>query len=75
MEALAAVRAFTLAKDIGISSIILEGDSTEIITALGSDNDPFASFAHIIANARSLLEFFRNIVFSFVRRQEKVYSS
>ena len=52
VEALAAVRTFLFAKDIGAFSIILEGDFEVIIKALIWDN---ASFGHIINEAKFLL--------------------
>ena len=52
VEALAAVRTFLFAKDIGAFSIILEGDFEVIIKALIWDN---ASFGHIINETKFLL--------------------
>ena len=65
VEALAAVRALLFAKDIGASSVILEGDSEVIIKALIWDN---ASFGHIIDEAKFLLNFFVDVVFSHIKR-------
>ena len=49
IEALAAVRALLFAKDIGASSIILEGNLKYLIfKALFCDNASFASFGHLI---------------------------
>lgn len=53
----AAIKALGFAQDIGISSIILEGDSEGIIKALVSDDESFASYSHLVEEAKSLLSF------------------
>ena len=65
VEALAAVRALLFAKDIGASSIILEGNSEVIIKALIWDN---ASSGYIIDEAKFLSNFFVDVVFSHTKR-------
>lgn len=65
VEALAAVRALLFAKDIGASSIILEGNYEVIIKALIWDN---ASFGHIIDEANFLSNFFVDVFFSHTKR-------
>ena len=43
VEAMATVQALAFAQDIDLSSIILKGDSKVVMTALESNDDPFAS--------------------------------
>ena len=50
VEAMAIVRALTLAQDIGLSSIILKGDLKVVMTTLESSDDSFASFGLLIIN-------------------------
>ena len=45
---MAAVKVMVFAHEIGLSSIILEGDSKVVIKALRSDDEPLASFVHLI---------------------------
>ena len=42
VEAMAAVQALAFAQNIGLSSIILKGDSKVVMTALESNDDSFA---------------------------------
>ena len=48
VEALAAVKAVTFAQDIGLSSVIVEGDLEIIINSLKSDHEFFVAYGHLI---------------------------
>lgn len=48
LEALAAVKAVTFAQDIGLSSVIVEGDLEIIINSLKSDHEFFVAYGHLI---------------------------
>lgn len=66
VEVLDAVRALLFAKDIDVSSIILEGDYEVIIKALIWDD---VSFGHIKDKAIFLSNFFVDVVFPRTKRQ------
>ena len=69
VETLAAVRAIYFAQEVGFSSIILEGDSERVIKSLRSEKSSFASFGHLIEDAKVLTESFVDFTVSHVRRQ------
>lgn len=48
VEALAAVKAVTFAQDIGLSSVIVEGDLEIILNSLKSDHESFVAYGHLI---------------------------
>ena len=52
VEALAVVRAITLAMDLNLPSFIVEGDSEVVISALRSEEDSFSSFGHLISSIK-----------------------
>ena len=62
VEALAAVRAVTLAMDLNLPSFIVEGDSEVVISALRKEEDSFSSFGHLIFREvhKLLLQVWRN---------------
>ena len=66
---MAAVKVMVFAHEIGLSSIILEGDSKMVIKALRSDDEPLASFVHLIEYAKSYADTFSSIRFFHNRRQ------
>ena len=66
---MAAIRVMVFAYEIGLSSIILEGDSEVVIEALGSDDEPLASFVHLIEYAKSYADTFSSISFFHSCRQ------
>lgn len=68
LEALAVVRALNFAHEIGFPKIVLEGDSEVVIKALRREEESFASSGHLIAEAKSLLEAFSVVNFSYTRR-------
>lgn len=68
LEALAVVRALNFAHEPCFPKIILEGDSKVVIKALRSEEESFASSGHLIAEAKSLLEAFSIVNFSYTCR-------
>ena len=54
VEALAAARATSFALEIGLSSVILEGDAQAAIKILNSEEESFSPFGHIRALAKHL---------------------
>ena len=69
VRAMAIVRALAFAQDIGLSSIILKGDSKVVMTALESNDDSFTSFNLLIIDARLFIVTFNHNSFSHACRQ------
>ena len=67
-EALAAVRAITLAMDLNLPSFIVEGDSEVVISALRKEEEYFSSFGHLICSIKHYLVFCNCFSFSHTRR-------
>nr|XP_023905620.1 aspartic proteinase CDR1-like [Quercus suber] len=55
VEALAAVRAITLAMGLNLPSFIVEGDSEVVISTLRKEEEPFSSFGHLISSIKHYL--------------------
>ena len=60
---LAATRALDFALEIGIDSVILEGDAESVINSLREKSSSMLSFGHLIQAAKFTAEAFRNIFF------------
>ena len=58
VEALAAVRAISFALELHLPSVIVEGDSELIISALQSEEESFTSFGHLISSIKQSLGIF-----------------
>ena len=69
MEVLAAVKALRFARDIGLESFILKGDSKITIDALVGDNMEHAEFGNLIEEAKWLSSQFGEVSYSHVKRQ------
>ena len=67
MEALAAVRAATLAMDLNLPSFIVKGDSEVVISALRKEEESFSSFCHLISSVKHYLHSCSCISFSHTR--------
>ena len=63
-----AVRAIRFARELGLSSIILEGDSEVVINVLKSTESSLASFSHLIDSVKTSLEAFKHTCFLHTRR-------
>ena len=68
VEALAVVRAITLAMDLNLPSFIVEGDSEVVISALRKEEEYFSSFGHLICSIKHYLAFCNCFSFSHTRR-------
>ena len=66
-EALATATAISFAQGLGFTSFTLEGDSTDIIKSLKSDEASLSAFGHILSLAKSMMAD-DNIRFSHVGR-------
>ena len=69
VEALAIVRALCFAQEVGFSSVILEGDSERVAKSLRSEESSFASFGHLIEDAKVISKSFVDLTISHVKRQ------
>ena len=69
VDALAIVRALCFAQEVGFSSVILKGDSKRVIKSLRSEESFFASFGHLIEDAKVIAESFVCFIVSHVKRQ------
>ena len=52
VEAMAAVRAITFALELHLPSVIIEGDTELIISALRSEEESFSSYGHLISSVK-----------------------
>ena len=68
MEALACRRAVLFAKEIGLSDMIFEGDSVEVIQAIIQENLDHPDFGHIIDDIRILASDLNSFQFCHVKR-------
>ena len=68
VEALVAVRAITLVLDLNLPSLIVEGDSEVVISALRKEEESFSSFGHLISSTKHSLAFCNCFSFSHTRR-------
>ncbi|XP_075659055.1 uncharacterized protein LOC142628913 [Castanea sativa] len=69
LEAVVAVKAFNFAAELGISSVVVEGDSEIVIKALLNEDISFACHGHLVEEAKLLSALFSFCSFSHVRRQ------
>lgn len=67
-EALAAWSATTLARELGLHKVVLEGDCQPVIAAICLDSFSWNSWGQIIHDIKSLLGFFRDSQVCHVRR-------
>ena len=68
MEALACCRAVLFAKEIGLSDMIFEGDSVEVIQVVTQENSNHPDFGHIIDDIRILASDLNSFQFCHVKR-------
>jgi len=59
VESLGARKAVELGRDMGFSSIVLEGDAREVVLGLGNPDACRGSIHNVLQECRSLLEFFQ----------------
>ena len=70
VEVIAASKALRLANDLGLSSIVLEGDSKITMDALAGENLSLAEYGHLVGEAKELAKDFAYIEFYHVLRQK-----
>ena len=68
VEVLAAIKALRFARDIGLKSLILEGDSKITVDALLGDNMEHVEFGNLIEEAKWLSSQFVEVSYSHVSR-------
>ena len=68
-EIIATTKALRFALDIGLSSIVLEGDSKTTIKAIQSNVPSMSEFGNLIEDAKLLVNQFAIVEFSHIRRQ------
>ena len=69
VEVIAARKALQFAKDIGLSSIILEGDSKIAIDGLKSMNSFLNEYVHLLVEAKEVADQMDLVEFHYVPRQ------
>ncbi|KAF5471730.1 hypothetical protein F2P56_008503 [Juglans regia] len=67
-EALGALEAVQFGLDIGLSQVIIEGDSLQVVTALKSDKESWNSTSMFVNEAKQLTKYFAKWDISHVRR-------
>ncbi|XP_075645214.1 uncharacterized protein LOC142616214 [Castanea sativa] len=72
MEALACHRAMLFAKEIGLTDVIFEGDSAEVIQAIIQGNSDHPDFGHIIDDIRILASDLNSFQYRHVKRNYNV---
>ena len=68
VEALAALKAVTLACDLGFRKAILEGDSLGLIKALKSTEDSLSPIGLLVDDVKRVASSFERLVYSHVKR-------
>ena len=68
VEALAALKAVTLACDLGFRNAILEGDSLDLIKALKSTEDCLSPTGLLVDDVKRVASSFEQLVFSHVKK-------
>ena len=69
MEVITVGKALRLARDLGLSSIMLEGDSKTTIDALLRKSPSLTDYGHLVDETKELAKDFSNIEFGHVLRQ------
>ena len=69
VEVIAAKKALQFAKDLGLSSIVLEGDSKITIDGLMGEDSSLAEYGHLIDEAKEIAKKLVEVEFNHVQRQ------
>ena len=59
----------SFAAELGVSSIIIEGDSKVVIKAMRSEEESLSTYGHMIAAVRQIMDGFNSLSFTHTRRQ------
>ena len=70
VEVIAAKRALRFALDIGLSPIVLKGDSKNTIDALMWEGSLLADYGHLVDDAKRLANQFESMEFSHIKRED-----
>ena len=70
VEALAALKAVSLARDLGFRNVILEGDSLDMIKALKSAEDSLYPTGLLVDDVKRVASSFERLVYSHVKRND-----
>ena len=68
VETLVIAKAISFALDLGLTSIIVEGDSEVIVKTLKCEDASFATFGRLISSTKFSMDAFNSISFSHTRR-------
>ena len=68
VEVIAAKKALQFAKDLGLSSIVLEGDSKITIDGLMGEDSSLAEYGHLIDEAKEIAKKLVEVEFNHVQR-------
>ncbi|XP_065629932.1 uncharacterized protein LOC136067675 [Quercus suber] len=69
VEALAAIRVVSFEVELGVSSIIIEGEFEVVIKAMRSEEESLSTYGHLIAAARQIMDSFSSLSFTHTHRQ------
>ena len=69
VEVIATKQALQFAKDLGLSSIILKGDSKIVIDGLKSKNSSLNEFGHLLVEAKEVADQMDLVEFQYVPRE------
>ena len=70
VEIIVAIKALCFANDLGLPTIVLEGDSKITIDALAGEDSSLTEYGHLVDEAKELAKYFTYIEFSHVLRQK-----
>ena len=70
VEALATLKAVSLARDLGFRNVILEGDSLGLIKALKSAEDSLSPTGLLVDDVKWVASSFEQLVYSHVKRND-----
>ena len=69
IEALAAYKAIVFAKELGLSKVVLEGDSSIVMSALNSSNPGLAPFGLLVQDTLNVAIGFSKLSYSHTKRE------
>ena len=59
----------SFAAELGVSSVIIEGDSEVVINARRSEVESLSTYGHLIAAVRQIMDGFSSLSFTHTRRE------
>ncbi|KAL8530819.1 hypothetical protein ACS0TY_007742 [Phlomoides rotata] len=73
-EAMGFLEALSWVKELGLSNVLLEGDSKTVVGVIASSIPSLSSFGDYIVSCKSLIEDISNITVVFVRRDANTWA-